>query len=147
MHNVFKVECYVTYVALFYCTFRYINTKTIIEQPQSTWISFFSVIIVNAMNKDQVLIQIKWLEKVQHIETAQRYTHGPLLIVTLYIKSIFLVKTRSGFRKLFINKLDNWTNFLKVLDMLFMYSWCYEKPIKHLWWSFLAKLVNGYRLF
>ena len=28
------------------------------------------------MNKDQGLIQKNWLEKVQHIERAQRCTHG-----------------------------------------------------------------------
>ena len=34
--------------------------------------SFFSVIIVNALNKDQGLVQIKELQKVQHIECAPR---------------------------------------------------------------------------
>ena len=53
-------------------SFTYISTKRIIEQLQSAWKSFFNVIIVNPLNKDQVLIQVKWLHKVQHIEL---YTH------------------------------------------------------------------------
>ena len=31
---------------------------------------FFSVITINVLNKDKGLIQIRWLEKVQHIESA-----------------------------------------------------------------------------
>ena len=81
MYNVFKVECY---VALLFLSFFYIykHTKNIIEQLQSAWKSFFSVITVNALNKDEDLIQIKWLEKVQHIESACAVTlpDGPLYI-------------------------------------------------------------------
>ena len=47
------------------------------EQQQSASKSFFNVIVVNAIYKDQSLIQKKWLEKVQHIESAQRCTYGP----------------------------------------------------------------------
>ena len=50
--------------------------------------SFFSFIIANALNKDQRLIQIKCLEKVEHHESIQRYTHGPSVTLTdgpLYI--------------------------------------------------------------
>ena len=61
---------------IFFYSFTYISTKCIIEQLRGAWKSFFSVIIVDALNKVQGLIQIKWLEKVQHIESAQRYTHG-----------------------------------------------------------------------
>ena len=41
------------------------------------------------MNKNQDLIQKKWLEKVQHIESALCYTHGPSVTLTdgpLYIR-------------------------------------------------------------
>ena len=38
-------------------------------------------IIINKLNADQALIQIKRLEKVQHIDSAQRLqTDGPLYI-------------------------------------------------------------------
>ena len=46
------------------------------------WINFFSVIIVKALNKDQGLIQIKWFEKVKHIESSQRDTHGVSVTMT-----------------------------------------------------------------
>ena len=36
----------------------YINIKSIIEQFQSAWESLFSVVMVDALNKDQGLIQI-----------------------------------------------------------------------------------------
>ena len=36
----------------------YTNIKNIIEQFQSAWESFFSVVIVDALNNDQGLIQI-----------------------------------------------------------------------------------------
>ena len=36
----------------------YANIKNIIEQFQNAWESFFSVVIVDALNKDQGLIQI-----------------------------------------------------------------------------------------
>ena len=62
-------------------SFFYIK-KSVIEQLQSAWKSFFSVTVVNTLKKDQVLIQIKWLEKVQHIGIAQRYTHGPSVTLT-----------------------------------------------------------------
>ena len=76
-------------------SFAYISTKSIIEQLQSVWKSFFSDIIVNALNKDQGLIQIKWLEKVQHIESAQRWTYGSPLTLTdglLYIRILQMGK-------------------------------------------------------
>ena len=41
------------------CTFILLHTK-----PQSARKSFFSVIIVNGLNKDQGLVQIKGLQKV-----------------------------------------------------------------------------------
>ena len=44
---------------IFFRSLTYISTKTIIEQSQGTLISFFSVIIVTPLNKDQSLIQIK----------------------------------------------------------------------------------------
>ena len=37
--------------------------------------AFFSIILVDVLNKDQVLIQIKGLEKVQQTESAQCRTH------------------------------------------------------------------------
>ena len=43
--------------------FTYINTKTVAEQLQGAWNRFFSIIMVNILDKDQDLIQIKWLEK------------------------------------------------------------------------------------
>ena len=52
---------------------------------------FFSVIIVNALNKDQLFIQIKRVEKVEHIQNAQRYTHQLPVTVTdgpLYISHL-----------------------------------------------------------
>ena len=57
---------------IFFHFFTYISTKSIIEQLQSAWKSYLSV---NIVNNDQGLIQIKWIEKVQHIKSAQRYTH------------------------------------------------------------------------
>ena len=60
----------------FFDSFTYISTKSIIEQLHNAEKSFFGVIIVNALNKDEGLTHIKWLEKVQHIESAQRYTRA-----------------------------------------------------------------------
>ena len=78
----------------FFHSYTYTSTKSIIEQLQSAWKNFFSVIIINALNKDQGLIQTKWLEKVQHIESVQRYTHGPSVTLTdgsLYISKLQLI--------------------------------------------------------
>ena len=41
-----------------YYHFTYIITKTIFEQPQGAWKRFFSVIVVNILNKDQVSIKV-----------------------------------------------------------------------------------------
>ena len=57
---------------IFFHFFTYISTKSIIEQLQSAWKSNLSV---NIVNNDQGLIQIKWIEKVQHIKSAHHYTH------------------------------------------------------------------------
>ena len=57
--------------------------KSIIEQLQSAWKSFFSVIIANAQNKDQGLIQIKWWEKVQCNESAQRCKLASLILCSI----------------------------------------------------------------
>ena len=88
VHNVFKVECYVALLYYFH-SFACTSTKNIIEHLQiSACKSFFSVIMVNALTKDQGLIQIKCLEKVQQIESPQCYTHGPPVTMTdvlLYI--------------------------------------------------------------
>ena len=79
--NIFKLECYVA-LLYFFIVFPYISTKSVVEQLQSAWKSLFSVFIVNALNKDEGLFQINWLEKVEHIEIAQRYTHGPSVTLT-----------------------------------------------------------------
>ena len=58
MHNVFNVECDVA--LLYFChSFTYISTKSVTEQLQSARKSFFSDFIVNTLDKDQSLIQIK----------------------------------------------------------------------------------------
>ena len=76
---------------IFFHSFTYISTKSIIEQLQSTWKSFFSVIVVKALNKDQVLIQMKWLEKVQHFENAQ-----PSLLKKCLYSSFSRIRTEYG---------------------------------------------------
>ena len=54
----------------------HISTKSIIKQLQRPWKSFFHDITVNTLIKDHGLIQIKWLEKVKHVESAKCYIHG-----------------------------------------------------------------------
>ena len=49
MHNFFKV---MLHFYIFH-SLTYISTRSIIEQLQSAWKSFFNVIIVNALNKDE----------------------------------------------------------------------------------------------
>ena len=76
------------FYVFFFRFFTYTSTKNIIEQVQNASKSFFSVIIVSILNKDHGLIKKKWLEKVQHIESANRYIHEPFLALTdgpLYI--------------------------------------------------------------
>ena len=53
---------------IFGAFFTYINTKTVAEQLQGARNRFFSIIMVSILDKDQDLIQIKWLEKMQHNE-------------------------------------------------------------------------------
>ena len=75
---------------LSFYTFSFFNiAKSNIKQLESAGKSFVGVIIVNALNKDQGLIQMKWLEKVEHIERAQRDTHG--LYITLTEGLLYLV--------------------------------------------------------
>ena len=45
VQHIWKLYC------TFFSFFRYISTKPVTEQIQSTWKNFFSIIIVNAMNK------------------------------------------------------------------------------------------------
>ena len=55
--------------------------------------------MVNVLNKDQALIQIKWLEKMQHIEITQRCTHGQSVTLPdgpLYISYSQVKKIHSG---------------------------------------------------
>ena len=54
------------HVYILFYSYAYISTKTVIEGYGK---SFFSI-IVNALNKDQALIQVI-SEKVQHVESAQ----------------------------------------------------------------------------
>ena len=81
-------------------TFSFFNiAKSNIKQLESAWKSFVGGIIVNALNKDQGLIQIKWLEKVEHIERPQRYTHRLYVTLTdgvLYLVIIHLNSKTSG---------------------------------------------------
>ena len=64
MHQILEVKCYVTllFIYLFIFIFYiYLSIKIVILHLQSAWKSFFTIIMVNILNKDQVLIQImKW---------------------------------------------------------------------------------------
>lgn len=44
--------------------------------------SFFSIIMINVLNENQTLPQIKKLEKVQHIESVQWRTNGRSVTLT-----------------------------------------------------------------
>ena len=74
MHNFLKVKWFVA--LLYFFIVLHISTKSIIKQLQRPWKSFFHDITVNTLIKDHDLIQIKWLEKVKHVESAKCYIHG-----------------------------------------------------------------------
>ena len=88
------------FVVAFYFYFYFVIEKSIFFKLQIIfserkftyllWKSFFSVIIVNSLNKHQRLIQIKRLERIQYIENAKGFTYEPSVALTdkqLYISS------------------------------------------------------------
>ena len=80
--------------------FSFFNTaKSNIKQLEIAWKSIVGVVIVNALNKDQGLIQIKWLEKVEHILKEHNVTEGLYVTLTdglLYLVIIHLNSNTSG---------------------------------------------------
>ena len=84
-----KLNVMLYFYIFFFHFFTHKSTKSVTEQLHiSACESFFSVTVVNALNKDQSLIQIKCFGKVQHIESAQLHTHGPS--VTLTVGSLYI---------------------------------------------------------
>ena len=87
-----KLNVMLHFYSFFFHFFTHKSTKSVIEQLHiSACESFFSVTVINALNKHQSLIQTKCFGKVHHIESAQLHTHGPSATLTdgsLYISHL-----------------------------------------------------------
>ena len=70
VNHFFKVEYYVALLYFFIC-YIYISKKQLFNSLKVLVKVSLVFIIINELNTDQVLIQIKRLEKVQHIDSAR----------------------------------------------------------------------------
>ena len=81
VHHVFKVECY---VGLWYFFILYIQAKKQLSNKLKVFFKgFFNIIVIDVLNKNQALSEIKKLEKFQHFESAQRVPRSPSNTLTI----------------------------------------------------------------